>query len=167
MENIIEKSVVKTKQPRDKIISYLSVIICVLLSAVPLFIPLISGFTPVFVLLFGFIAYKLVTSRNIEFEYELVENFMTISKILNKRSRRKIFSGALTDFDIIAPKKSKFYEEYGLNVQTTLEAVSDLENESIYFGVIQFNSKKTCVFFETDERMLKHFKKYADYKYKS
>lgn len=167
MENIIEKCVVKPKQRKDKIIIYSSICLCLILCAIPFFISAIAAFSPVFILLFVFITYTIVTSRTIEFEYEIVENYMTISKIMNKRSRKKIFSSTLTDFDIIAPKKSRYYQEYGLNVQTTIEAVSDLDEDNVHFGVIQYNSKKTCVFFETDERMLKHFRKFADYKFKS
>ncbi len=166
MENIIEKVVVKKRQKKDKIIGIIAVIICVVLCSIPIIITSLIPYSPIVLLIVIYITYRVVVSRNVEFEYELVGDSITIAKILNKSYRKKIFSSALTDFDIIASKKSKHYLEIGTNVQYNIEAISSYEMDNIYFGIIQYKDKRTSVLFEADDRILKHIKKYMDYKLK-
>lgn len=166
MENIIEKVVTKKIQKKDKIIKVIAVIICIVICSIPIIITSLIPYSPVVLLIAIYITYRVVVSRNIEYEYEFVGDSISISKIFNKSYRKKIFSSALTDFDIIAPKESKHYLEFGTNVQNNIEAISSYEMNNIYFGIIQYKEKRTSVLFESDDRILKHIKKYLDYKLK-
>jgi len=166
MENIIEKCVVKPKEKLDQYIIAITIFISLIIGILPIFVFNIIAYSPVIILVTVFIAYNIIVSRNIEYEYELVEDLLTVSKIINKSRRKLIFKGILKDFDIIAPKKSKYYEEYGKNVQANIKAVSDIESDNVYFGIIQYKEKRTCLFFEVDDRVLKHIKKQVDFKLK-
>lgn len=167
MENIIEKRVSKPKSKRDKQIVPLIIVAYIVLCGFPLFIPLLAPYTPILMLVLGYLAYLLITSRNIEYEYELVKDYLTISKISHKSRRKKIFSGSINDFDIVAPINSAHFLEKGQNVQTTIESISSRDAKGIYFGLIQYQGKRTTILLETDERMLIHMKKILEYKLKS
>lgn len=167
MENIIEKRVAKPRNKRDIQIIALTIIAYIILCAIPLFIPTIIFYTPIVMLILGYIAYLVITSRDIEYEYELVEDYLTISKISHKSRRKKIFSGSINDFDVIAPINSTHFLEKGQQVQTTIESISQRSAKGVYFGLIQYQGKRTTVLIETDERMLAHMKKILDYKLKS
>ncbi len=167
MENFIEKRVVKPKSKRDKQIVPLIIIVYIVLCGFPLFIPLLAPYTPILILVLGYLAYLLITSRDIEYEYELVEDYLTISKISHKSRRKKIFSGSINDFDVVAPINSTHFLEKGQQVQTTIESISSRNAPGVYFGLIQYQGKRTTVLIETDERMLAHMKKILEYKLKS
>jgi len=167
MENIIEKCVIKPKEKLDKYIIAITVFISFIICLIPILFFHIIAYSPVIILVTVFIAYNIVVSRNIEYEYEFVENLLTVSKIINKSRRRLLFKGILNDFDIIAQRKSKYFEEYGRNVQVNIKSISAIENENVYFGIIQYKNKRTCLFFEADDRILKHIKKQVDFKLKN
>jgi len=166
MENIIEKSIVKEKEKKDKVIVIFTVVFCIILCAIPFFIKGMIGYTPVILLILIYTTYRIVVSRNIEYEYEFVEDSFTISKIINKSYRKLIIKSSLSEFDIIAPLNSKHYEEIKNNVQIKLKATSNINKQAEYFGIIQYKGKRTCVIFESNDKILSHIKNQIDYKLK-
>ncbi len=113
-----------------------------------------------------YLAYRIIASRNIEYEYILAGNSIAMDKIINKRRRKRILNCDLTDFDIIAPVESKYYDEYKENTSKTLDMTSGDNSSDEYFGLTEYKDKRTMLVFETDERAREHIKKHLDYKFK-
>jgi hypothetical protein len=94
-----------------------------------------------------------------------VEDTMTIDKIINKSRRKNIFTHSLKDFEILAYKDSDHIKEYSDNVQQVIDA-SAPGSENTVFGVAYFQSMRTLVYFESDERIEEFIQKYAKHKFK-
>jgi len=155
----MEKIVARKKGPKD----YLLFIGIILAGIVVLFItmqiPVLNSF---FILILAGVVYGiyyLITSRNIEFEYIVTNGYLDIDKIISQRKRKRIFSADCKDFDIVA-KYNRFGSGRNVlqNSQKSIEAVSSMESNDIYYITLNYKGERTTVFFEPDERMLNSFK---------
>lgn len=167
MENIYEKCVVKPKDIKDNIITLLAVFGAIGISVLALLTEFVRPYLLAVILVVIYIAYRLVSDRNIEFEYILAGNSISMDKIYNKKRRKRMLNCDLTDFSIVAPVASGYYEEYRDNVAKTIIAVSGDKKELEYFGVLEYNKKRTMLVFEADDRALGHIKKQIERRLKS
>ena len=55
---------------------------------------------------------------------------------------------------------------YGNNYARKIDAASGDAPESEFFGILEYEGKRTLVVFETDERARGHFEKFLDANYK-
>lgn len=166
MENIYEKCVVKPKTAIDNIVTLSTVLFTIGLIVASILIEQVRQYTIAIGIVVIIIAFRLITSRNIEFEYIMAGNSISLDKIMNKNRRKRIINCDLTDFDIVAPVKSKHYDEYKNNAVKTITAVSGDMKDDEYFGLLEYDGKRTLLLFETDERARKHLKRYLEYKMK-
>ncbi|MBN2882165.1 MAG: hypothetical protein JXN10_01440 [Clostridia bacterium] len=166
MENIYEKSVVKQKTAADNIITLAAVLVTLGLVALSLLWEPLRLYAIAIAIVSGMVSWRIITDRNIEYEYILAGDSFSLDKIINKRRRKRIINCDLTDFDIIAPVQSKHYEEHKNNYAKKILAVSgDAQNEE-FFGILEYKSKRNLVVFETDEKARTHIKKFLDQRYK-
>ncbi len=167
MENVYEKCVVKPRDIKDNFITLSTVLGAIALCVTAFLIEPIRKYAMAVVVVSGYLAYKLITDRNIEFEYILAGNSIAMDRIYNKRRRKRMLNCDLTDFDLIAPVASAYYEEHKDNIAKKVSAVSGDNKETEYFGLLEYNGKRTMLVFEADERAVSHIKKYAEYNLKN
>ena len=167
MENVYEKCVVKPRDIKDNIITLLVVIGAIALIAAAFIIEPIRKYALAVIVLVIYLAYKIITDINIEFEYTLAGNSISMDKIINKRKRKRMINCDLTDFDVVAPVSSTYYEEYRGNVARTITAVSGDNKANEFFGLLEYKGKRTILVFEADDRAVSHIKKYIDYNLKN
>lgn len=167
MENVYEKCVVKPRDIKDNIITLVSVFGAILVIAAGVVFEPVRKYILAVIVLVVYLAYKIITDLNIEFEYILAGNSISMDKIYNKRRRKRMINCDLTDFDIVAPLSSAHYEEQKGNVARTIKAVSGDNKGNEYFGLLEYNKKRTMLIFEADERAVAHIKKYIDYNLKN
>lgn len=167
MENVYEKCVVKPRDIKDNIITLSAVIGTIAICLAAYLIEPVRKYILAFIAVSVYLAYKLITDRNIEFEYTLAGNSISMDRIYNKRRRKRMLNCDLTDFDIIAPVASAYYEEHRDNVTKTISAVSGDNKNFEYFGILEYDGKRTMLIFEADERAVSHIKKHIEYNLKS
>lgn len=167
MENVYEKCVVKPRDIKDNIITLASVVGAIAVIATGFIIEPVRKYILAVIVIAVYLAYKIITDINIEFEYILAGNSISMDKIYNKRRRKRMINCDLTDFDIVAPLSSAHYEEHKGNVARIIKAVSGDNKGNEYFGLLEYNKKRTMLIFEADERAVSHIKKYIDYNLKN
>ena len=167
MENIYEKCVVKPRSLKDNIVTLFTVIVSIAVIVTAFIIEPVRKYALAIIVLVIYLAYKVITDMNIEFEYILAGNSISMDKIYNKRRRKRMINCDLSDFDIVAPLSSAHYQEHEGNVARTITAVSGDDKENEYFGLLEYNKKRTMLIFEADGRAVSHIKKHIDYKLKN
>ena len=155
MDTFIEKIVNKKRDFKDTLIT-VGIILAVLIAVPFAFrIPLLNAFIVVGLV---YLAYYLITSRNLEYEYIVTNGDLDIDKIIARRKRKRIFSASCKDFDILAKVKSNSYSLQVQSIKNRIEAVSSMDSDDVYFATLNYKGDRTVVFFEPDERMLNSFK---------
>ena len=167
MENIYEKSIVKKKTAVDNIIVLAAVLLTIGIFAASILWEPLRPYAVAIGIVLVIAAWRVITDRNIEYEYTLAGDSFALDKIMNKRRRKRIINCDLTDFDIVAPVASRHYEEFRNNYSRKIYAVSGDVPDEEFFGIIEYKQKRTIVIFETDERARLHLAKYLDFKFKA
>lgn len=158
MDIFIEKIVQKRKDAKDYLI--ITGVIIVTLILMLLVLNFIPGMSLFFVVALGYIAYLIITTRNIEFEYAVTNGDLDIDKIIAQRKRKRIFSANCKNFEIVAKVKSPHYSNHYKNFKNQMDCTSSLKNDNVYFIVLNYNNEQTIVYFEPSEKMLNSFKTY-------
>lgn len=161
MDIFIEKLVKKQKNSQDTlfIIGVVLATLIVLFVIIPL-IPVVSNFWFFFVILFGFLAYYLIRSRNIEFEYSLTNSDLDVDKIIDQKRRKHLLSVDCKSFEIMAKVNSNKFTGNIKSIKNRIEAVSSMSSPDVYFAVFENGGTKTLLFFEPNEKMLEAISKY-------
>ncbi len=156
MDIFMEKIVRKRRDIKDQLITVGIIIAAIVLILLVLnFIPQMALF---FVVGIGYVAYLLITTRNIEYEYAVTNGELDIDKIIAQRKRKRIFSASCKSFEIVAKVKSSHYTPQYKNFKNQINCASSLENDGVYFIALQYNNEQTIVYFEPAEKMLQSFK---------
>lgn len=162
MDVFMEKIVAKKKDMKDNLIISGIVFLTsvVTLAVLTLKIPFITDLGLNLFIAAGlvYLAYRLITSRNVEFEYIVTNGDLDIDKIISKRKRKRIFSASCKTFDIVARTKSNSYSQSVQALKTRIDASSNPGSPDAFFITLNYKGEKTVVIFEPDERMLNSFK---------
>lgn len=158
MDTFIEKIVEKKRDIKDYLIILGVIIAVIILLPLVFMIPYIGGLGLFISVLIIYGAYRLITSRNVEFEYLVTNGDLDIDKIISKRKRKRLFSASCKDFDILAKVKSSHYTTQVQGIRNRIEAASSLVSDNAYFATLNYKGERTVVFFEPDERMLNNFR---------
>lgn len=162
MDVFMEKIVAKRKDFKDNLISAGIVFGTLILVFVGLnlvaMVPFLQSFSLFLVVGLVYLAYRLITSRNIEFEYVVTNGELDIDKIISRRKRKRIFSASCKEFDIVAKVKSNSFSQSVQSIKNRIDASSSPDSDSAYFVTLNYKGEKTLVIFEPDEKMLNNFK---------
>ncbi|MGE5614960.1 MAG: DUF6106 family protein [Bacillota bacterium] len=162
MDTFLEK-LVKRKKTLDDILIIAAVIpATILLVFLSLSIPILNQLNLGILLAAGFayLGYRIVMSRNIEYEYIVTNGDLDIDKIIAKRKRKRIFSAHCKEFDIVSKVKSNSFSRSVQSIKNRIDASGSMDSPDAYFITLNYKGEKTLVIFEPDERMLKNFKIY-------
>ena len=162
MDVFMEKIVAKRKDMKDNlIVSAIVLVTSIITVAVMILkIPIISdlGLSIFLAAAIIYLAYRLITSRNVEFEYIVTNGDLDIDKIISKRKRKRIFSASCKDFDIVARTKSNSFSQSIQALKSRIDASSSPGSPDAFFVTLNYKREKTVLIFEPDERMLNSFK---------
>jgi hypothetical protein len=152
------------------IVGMLPYFITVLLGADEEGMPLLdlSMLIPVFLVGAGWGMIVLFRRLNLEFEYIVTNGEMDVDKIMGRRSRKRMFTVDCRNFDILAPVKPEYRNEYeSRSITSKIDVSGHADAPGRWFAV--YNSKdgaRTLLIFEPNEKMLEAFKRYIRSKIK-
>ena len=110
-------------------------------------------------ILIAFVYYLLVRNIKIEFEYSLTNGDLEITKIINQRKRKPLFSGECRDFEIICRLGGSRDNSSYHKIPLKIEAVKTMDRkDDIFFIVANSEKGRQVIYFEPDERMQEAFK---------
>ena len=165
MDIFFEEMVKKEKSKNETLLSVLIVFAAVLIIGFLFFVvlPLAKLFSSIIVLLMvgvGYGAYILISFRNQEFEYTLVNSALDVDKILNKKIRRRVASVNLYELEAFGTLKNPEYEGYKNNSMVKkIDASTSAEDEATIYFVYNAKSVKTLLLFTPSERIVNIVKK--------
>lgn len=158
MDVFIEKIVARKKNAADVVVSILAVMGVFVLTFIALNIPVLNSLGLIIFVGLCYMAYRVISGRNIEYEYIVTNGDLDIDRIVSKRSRKRIFSANCKDFDIIAKVKSNHFTPQIQQIKNRIEAVSSLYEDDVYFITLNYKGDRMLVFFQPNEKMLNNFR---------
>lgn len=162
MDTFMEKLVTKRKTIVDHLVTAGIILAAILLIILSMSIQVLQDLGIGLIIIAGivYLGYRLISSRNVEYEYVVTNGDLDIDKIISKRKRKRIFSASCKEFDIVAPVKSDSFERSVQEIKKRIDASGDIASPDAWFVTLNYKGERTIVIFEPDERMLKNFRIY-------
>ena len=107
-----------------------------------------------------YLAYRLISGMNTEFEYIATNEDLTIDKIIARRKRKRLFNGSCRSFTILAPVSDRSFQTSKTDRVKLLDYSSGVDNPNRWFLVTNKDSQQVMIIFEPDDRFLESFKRY-------
>ena len=151
MDVFVEQIVRKKFGPKD----YLVVLGCILGGCLVIYLS-IFFLTQIFVVVIAgvcFGAYYLITSRNLEFEYSVTNGDLTIDKIINRRSRKRILSLDCKQVEAIGEYKPQDHANKHYDKKIVTSVYDDGRN-AWYLDLRHPKHGHIIVIFSPNERVL-------------
>ena len=166
--NFKEYSVTRKKTAKEIVLSVLLYILATVLGLFAmLFLLSIKIGQLAALALFGFyyLAYRLSTGMNKEFEYAFVDDQITVDIIKNRKHRKRLLRFSLSETEIIASVEDS-ENNFLLNKKydKTIDETSRIKFATVYFAVIK--EKNILLKFEPTRSALLDLYKYAPSKIK-
>lgn len=168
MNDIFIEQLVKRKRPLKSRIIFIFSIIIVLLIPITLTVlaanRIITAYF-VYIALFSLVAgiwvlWYIRSHQNLEFEYQMVQDILVVSKIIAKRKRKEMLRLDVRTIDILA--KGNEPELQKLNFTKLYDAAENSnDDENTYYAVYQHAGYGKCVLqFNPGEKVLNAMKPY-------
>lgn len=160
MDIFMEKIVRRRKNIKDQLLTAGVIFGALVLMFIALNIQALAamGFNMLIVVGVGYLAYLIITSRNIEYEYAVTNGDLDIDKIIAQRKRKRIFSANCKSFEIVAKVKSEHYTQQYKSFKNKIDCSGFIDGDDVYFVVLQYKNEQTILFFEPSEKMLQNFR---------
>lgn len=150
---------VKRKAPASSMIIKGALIALCLVS---IFLALTTMFGIIVMTVVGAATYFLFQNLNLEFGYLIVNDQITIDKIMGKARRKKAWEGALGEVQIVAPIDSYLIKDYEKPGTKTLDFASHMPNARVYGMIHQGDGGQvTKIIFEPNDKILQHIRQRA------
>ena len=130
--------------------AFLAYVLILLISA---FIPFLSVLIPAVLAGSIYFSYKVISSRNIEFEYLLVDSDIDVDKIVNKTRRKRIASVYRKEIIAMAPFGSSNLPENWQTLPKT-DATSSPDASGTYVLIYTQDGVQKALYFCPTEKML-------------
>ncbi len=98
--------------------------------------------------------YFVFQNVNLEFEYVVVNDQITIDKIMGQARRKKAWESSLETIQIIAPSDSYLLKDYERQGMKVLDFTSHVPGAKVYAIIEQKGEAATKVLFEPNEKIL-------------
>lgn len=158
MDIFLERIIKKKKDTFDKVIIFGSIVLALVLTTAIISIIGPYGFSFILIMGVAYLAYYIISSRRIEYEYALTNGDLDIDKIVAQRKRKRVISANCKEFEIFARLTGDKQNIATGEGATIIKAVSSMDSGSVYFFTLNQKGKKTIVYFEPDDRMLNAIK---------
>lgn len=144
---------VKRKTPGYAILVRAAVIFLILIGVI-LSAALPFGF--IFLFLAVGVAYVVFPMLKVEYEYLVVNEQLSIDKIMGQTRRKKQWEGTLDEIEIIAPVGSTKLKDAERQNQKVLDYSSHMPNAKVYGMIHSKDGENVKVLFEPNEKIIKH-----------
>lgn len=158
----IEELIAKKKSGKDYALTALYVTAGAVVSVVLLLLGLIFSqyvmpFVPILIAAAWYGVYWLLTSRNIEYEYSVINHYLDIDKITSKKKRKRLVSIDIKNVSLMANVKddtaNDVYKTLPPNAKI-LDCGGNSENLDTYFIDCVIDSQRTIVLFQPSSRIV-------------
>lgn len=122
-----------------------------------------GGIMLVFLVVAGvcFGLYKLITMRNLEYEYSLTNGYMTVDKIVNRASRKRITSFECNEVEDIGDYQKNAERLKNRDVESRIFASEYSDGQGSWFVIVRSQKTgKTLLVFDPDEDLQEAIKKF-------
>lgn len=159
----IERLIRKNFSSKDVSINLLIVLAAVVIGAVAVFL-IPYKFIGLLILIGVCVgAYKVVAMRNIEFEYSLTNGYITVDKIINKSSRKRLTAFECENITEMAPypeKRPEALESKGEETRVVASEFSD-GRDAYYIVANAEKTGRTLVVLDLDKEFLDAMKRFV------
>jgi len=105
----------------------------------------------------GFGAYWCLGRQNIEYEYTVTGDTLDIDIIYNRAKRRQVFSGVVTDFELMANVLDQSHTHDFDSAQETRDYSAGTGTGQRYAFLAQYKNRRVKVIIEPDDSLLEAF----------
>lgn len=168
MDDVFIEHLVKRKITlKDNVLRFLIVLGTVILSILLFYFNLsIPQLSIIFLLLIVgviYVAWYLMGTFKVEYEYIVTNGEMDVDKIIAQRKRKRLVTIDLRDIEIMAPMGGQHKREFeNRSIKTTIDASVSPDSEGAYFIVVNHSKKGLMkLIFNPDERIIKSAKMFA------
>lgn len=150
---------VKRKAPASTMILKAALIA---LCAVSAFLALTTIFGIIILTAAGAATYFIFQNLDLEFEYLIVNDQISVDKIMGKARRKKVWEGTLGEMQIVAPLDSYILKDYEKPDMKRLDFGSHTQGAKVYGMVFQGDGGQvTKIIFEPNDKILQHIRQRA------
>ncbi len=173
MDDIFIERIVQRKKDTIYYVKILSLILSAFLAAATLvwlllLIPALSFLTPIALAGCGYGLWRMIGSLHVEYEYIVTNGELDIDMIVHRRRRKRLFSGRVRDFEIMARLDSAAFREAAVQMERgrsarrlqVLDCAAIANTPSSWFFITNYQAARLMVVFDPDERMLAHIKRF-------
>lgn len=108
----------------------------------------------------GYPAYAIIISYDVEYEYCLTNDELTIDKIISKRKRKHIFSTNCKNFKAIGPVSDKMYARLKNSKEKIYDYTSGANIDKAWYFSVRHKGTDKTILIEYDERFMKVFRRF-------
>lgn len=149
MSDYYTEQLVKRKMTAKAMAAKVGLILLAIISFFLIFVNAFAILVPVLLVVGVVFLFK---RTDVEYEYLYVNGELDIDKIMSKEKRKRIFSMAINDLEIIAPKGAHELAQY--RQVKIIDYSSQIEGHKFYEMVINQSGQKTKIVFEPNETIL-------------
>lgn len=158
----IEELIARKKSSKDYAFTALYLTTGAVVSVVLLFIGLIFSqyvlpFVPLLIAAAWYGVYFLLSKRNVEYEYSVINHYLDIDKITSKKNRKRLVSIDIKNASLMANIKddnaNDVYKTLPPNAKI-LDCGGNNENLDTYFIDCVIDSQRTIVLFQPSSRII-------------
>lgn len=119
-------------------------------------------FIPVEIAVVLFIAYKIIVSMNVEYEYSVTNGDIDVDRVISKKRRKRMVSVKLRNVEYFAPFEGEHIRvAEDTSIRRIIDASSSLDAPRLHFVIYYNNSEKTLLLFEPTDEMIENFSHYV------
>lgn len=167
MDSFIEY-MIKRKKNKKAILESIAVVFAAFLMTLVLtfaflfIVPQALGILPMLIFAVFYLAYRIIASFDLEYEYILTNGELDIDKIINKKSRKRLITVHCKSFIAFAKVGSGVYaNEENSTFSKVITANANSDSYDDYFAVFYINGQKMKLIFNPTQKMIDVFKIYA------
>lgn len=155
MDNVIEQSIKRKNKTLVVVIRCFLKILTGVLVVVALLIPSIFL---IHLILVAALTYYFSINTNIEYEYELKDEILSLNLIKNNKKRKELIAIEIKDLVAIAPSKTKPLKKYIGKKMKTLDLTSHSDGVKYYGMIVKEGKRETKILFEPNCNLLSRMK---------
>ncbi|MBQ6894005.1 MAG: hypothetical protein IJN40_00760 [Clostridia bacterium] len=120
------------------------------------------GMMPMVIVLIFYIAYRINTSFDVEYEYILTNGELDVDKITNKKRRKRLMTIHCKSFTAFAKVgDEEFLSEENGEFARVIDASAKSSSIEDYYAVFYKNGQKIKLIFNPTQKMIDSFRMYA------
>jgi len=160
----IEKIVKRKRRGIDIVIAAALIFLAILLILLCFYIPIIIQQNILYISTLAsagivYLVFRLIKGLNREYEYSILNDELTIDKIIAERKRVNVFKGSCKDFSVFAPADKLTADTFAQKNLLHFDLRSGQDNGCDWYFISKTNPP-TLVLFEPDERFIAAVKRF-------